>query len=218
MALMAQQALSAFSADNMNFWDRAPNPGYKRHRAQRLPVRGPIACPPPARVLVPVTATQRRSSGWPGTMAFSVDGSAVGLARPARWRRSRAWYCAPLFCRSIRPTGAAIQRRCRGAHLHYLPAAPRAVAHRRWRARCAQAAWLILETFHPLQLRHTSGGPKDAGPTLPLDLLRANFAGCARSSRSRGVRWCSTRDRATRAWRVWCAGWRQALADEGGNA
>ena len=36
---------------------------------------------------------------------------------------------------------------------------------------------LILEAFHPRQLSHSSGGPKDEAMLYTLDMLRQDFAG-----------------------------------------
>lgn len=57
----------------------------------------------------------------------------------------------------------------------HLPASIRAAAHQRLVAGLAPGGLLILESFHPLQLQHHSGGPKDAAMLYTPALLREDF-------------------------------------------
>jgi hypothetical protein len=57
----------------------------------------------------------------------------------------------------------------------HLPPAIRAAAHQRRAAGLRPGGLLLLEAFHPQQLQHTSGGPKDAAMLYTSALLRADF-------------------------------------------
>jgi SAM-dependent methyltransferase len=216
-----QRALSAFFVQNMNFWDQAfETPGYKygtepnaflRAQAHRLP--------PACEVLVPGDG-EGRNGVWlarQGHAVFSVDGSAVGLgkARALAAQQGVVLRTAQVDLADWAPPPASADAVVL-TYVH-LPAALRAVAHRRLAGALRPGGWLILEAFHPLQLRHTSGGPKDAALLYTLDLLRADFAGLREELAFEGevvldegpghqgmahvVRWLA-----------------QAPADEGGNA
>ena len=59
----------------------------------------------------------------------------------------------------------------------HLQPAIRARAHRRLAAALRPGGWLLLEGFHPQQLQHRSGGPKDPSMLFTPELLRDDFAG-----------------------------------------
>ena len=59
----------------------------------------------------------------------------------------------------------------------HLPEAIRQQAHRRLARALRPGGHLILESFHPDQLAHTSGGPKDVTMLYTPALLAADFAG-----------------------------------------
>lgn len=59
----------------------------------------------------------------------------------------------------------------------HLPPAIRQQAHRRIAAALRPGGCLILECFHPSQLAHNSGGPKDAAMLYTPAMLSADFAG-----------------------------------------
>jgi hypothetical protein len=61
-------------------------------------------------------------------------------------------------------------------YLH-LPPALRASAHQRLMTALRPRGLLIIEAFHPQQLAHSSGGPKDSAMLYTLDMLRQDFAG-----------------------------------------
>ena len=61
-------------------------------------------------------------------------------------------------------------------YLH-LPPSLRAAAHQRLMTALRPRGLLILEAFHPQQLSHSSGGPKDEAMLYTLDMLRQDFAG-----------------------------------------
>ena len=59
----------------------------------------------------------------------------------------------------------------------HLPSGIRAGAHRRLATGLKPGGWLLLEAFHPAQLAHGSGGPKDADMLYTPEQLDADFAG-----------------------------------------
>jgi hypothetical protein len=61
-------------------------------------------------------------------------------------------------------------------YLH-LPPALRASAHQRLLQALRPRGVIVVEAFHPQQLSHSSGGPKDSAMLYTLDTLRQDFAG-----------------------------------------
>jgi trans-aconitate methyltransferase len=62
-------------------------------------------------------------------------------------------------------------------YLH-LPPSLRAVVHRRLLQALRPGGWWMLEAFHPLQLQHSSGGPKDEAMLYTPELLSADVGDC----------------------------------------
>jgi len=165
----------------MKFWDQAFDiAGYKygtqpnaflREQAHRLPAHG--------QVLVPGDG-EGRNGVWLATQGhtvLSVDGSAVGLAKARALAQQQgvplateqadlaAWAPAPGSYDAVVLT-----------YVHF-PSAQRAAIHQRLQQALRPGGWLLLEAFHPLQLQHTSGGPKDPDMLYTLEQLRGDFAG-----------------------------------------
>ena len=164
----------------MNFWDqRFAEPGYKygtepnaflREQASRLQ--------PASRVLVPGDG-EGRNGVWlaaQGHSVTSVDSSAVGLTKAralavaqgvsltTEWVDLADWAPEPLSLDAV----VLIYT--------HLPSAIRSAAHRRLAQGLRHGGWLILEAFHPAQLAHHSGGPKDLDMLYTPELLEADFA------------------------------------------
>jgi len=59
----------------------------------------------------------------------------------------------------------------------HLPSSIRAGAHRRLAMGLKPGGWLLLEAFHPAQLAHHSGGPKDPDMLYTPEQLSADFTG-----------------------------------------
>ena len=165
----------------MNFWDqRFAEPGYKygtepnaflREQATRLPAA--------ADVLVPGDG-EGRNGVWlarQGHRVTAVDSSAVGLdkARALAAREGVALATTLADLADWTPATAAFD----AVVLVYthLPSAIRAGAHRRLAQGLKPGGWLLLEAFHPAQLAHASGGPKDPDMLYTPELLSADFAG-----------------------------------------
>jgi SAM-dependent methyltransferase len=165
----------------MNFWDqRFSEPGYKYGTAPNAFVFEQASrLPAGARVLVPGDG-EGRNGAWlaqQGHRVLSVDSSRVGLAKARALARDRGvtiealhadlteWTPAPASCDAIVLTFV------------HLPATVRRDVHRRLACALVPAGWLILEAFHPRQLGHSSGGPKDIDMLVTLAALRDDFAG-----------------------------------------
>jgi SAM-dependent methyltransferase len=165
----------------MNFWDqRFAEPGYKygtepnaflREQAARLTV--------PADVLVPGDG-EGRNGVWlaqQGHRVTAVDASAVGLQKARELATTQGvtvtteladlgdWSPAPASVDAV----VLIYT--------HLPGTIRQGAHRRLAQGLRPGGWLLLEAFHPAQLAHSSGGPKDADMLYTPELLDADFAG-----------------------------------------
>ncbi len=172
----------------MNLWDqRFAEPGYKyglepnaflRDQATRL---APIS-----RVLVPGDG-EGRNGVWlaeQGHSVMSVDYSAVGLQKAQALAASRgvALTTELLDLADWAPASETFD----AVVLIYthLPNAIRQPAHRRLAQCLRPGGWLLLEAFHPEQLAHSSGGPKDVDMLYAPELLDADFTGLLRSELS----------------------------------
>jgi hypothetical protein len=168
----------------MNFWDqRFAEPGYKygiepnaflRDQASRL---APASC-----VLVPGDG-EGRNGVWlaeQGHSVTSVDSSRVGLkkAQALAAIRGVALTTELVDLADWAPHAATLD----AVVLIYthLPSTIRQQAHRRLAQGLRSGGWMLLEAFHPEQLAHTSGGPKDVDMLYPSELLEADFAGLLR--------------------------------------
>ena len=134
---------------------------------------------PASRILLPGDG-EGRNGVWlagRGHAAFSIDGSAVGLARAQELARRRGVTLhtthADLATRQPEPASFDAVF---SIYLH-LPPALRAPVHRKLVQALRPGGLLVLEAFHPDQLPLTSGGPKDLAMLYTLDMLRADFAG-----------------------------------------
>ena len=165
----------------MNFWDqRFAEPGYKygtepnaflREQAVRLTA--------PADVLVPGDG-EGRNGVWlarQGHRVTAVDSSAVGLQK-ARDLAATLGVTVTTVLADLgdwSPAPASVD----AVVLVYthLPDAIRRSAHQRLASSLRPGGWLLLEAFHPAQLAHGSGGPKDADMLYTPEQLDADFAG-----------------------------------------
>lgn len=163
----------------MNFWDQNfAAAGYKYGtqpnaflvwQAQRIA--------PGSEVLVPGDG-EGRNGVWlaqQGHRVTAMDGSAVGLQKAQALAAERGvtltavhgdladWSPDPASFDAVVLTFV------------HLPRALRADAHRRLAAGLRPGGVLLLEAFHPQQLQHGSGGPKDAAMLYTAELLRADF-------------------------------------------
>lgn len=165
----------------MNFWDQnfsvagfkygtAPN-AFLVEQTHRLPSGSDV--------LVPGDG-EGRNGVWlaqQGHRVTAMDGSAVGLQKAQALATERGvafqtvlgdlaiWAPAPASFDAVVLTFV------------HLPPAIRANAHRRLAAALRPGGLLILEAFHPLQLKHSSGGPKDLAMLYTPDMLREDFTG-----------------------------------------
>lgn len=135
--------------------------------------------PSGARILLPGDG-EGRNSVWlaeQGHTVFSVDGSAVGLARAQDLARRRgvSVHTTHADLAQWQPEPASFDAVvC--IYLH-LPPALRTPVHRKLVQALRPGGLLLLEAFHPDQLPLTSGGPKDAAMLYTLEKLRADFDG-----------------------------------------
>lgn len=165
----------------MNFWDQNFSiAGYKYGTAPNaFLVEQAHRFPPAGDVLVPGDG-EGRNSVWlaqQGHRVTAMDSSAVGLQKAQVLAVERGvplltvledladWTPAPASVDAVVLTFV------------HLPVAIRASAHQRLALALRPGGWMLLEAFHPLQLAHTSGGPKAPEMLYTLDLLRADFAG-----------------------------------------
>ena len=168
----------------VNFWDqRFAEPGFKygtepntflKDQAQYLS--------PASAVLVPGDG-EGRNGVWlagQGHRVTSVDSSAVGLQKARELAASRGvslktelvdladWAPAPASADAL----VLIYT--------HLPGTIRRNAHRRLAESLKCGGCLILEAFHPTQLKYASGGPRDADMLYTPEQMDADFEGLLR--------------------------------------
>jgi SAM-dependent methyltransferase len=165
----------------MNFWDqRFAEPGFKygtepntflREQAHHLA--------PSSRVLVPGDG-EGRNGVWlaaQGHQVTSVDGSAVGLEKAQALAASRGVVIRTEVVDLADWQPVVADFAALVLIFTHLPEAIRASAHRHLAQGLQPGGWMILEAFHPEQLAHNSGGPKDASMLYTPEQLSADFAG-----------------------------------------
>ena len=134
---------------------------------------------PSGRVLVPGDG-EGRNGVWLAQQGYRVtamDGSAVGLEKARALASARGvdietvlgdladWIPKPEAFDALVLT-----------YVHLSPALRQDV-HKRLALALRPGGWLVLESFHPLQRSHSSGGPKDPAMLYTLDLLRNDWVG-----------------------------------------
>ncbi len=134
---------------------------------------------PGSRILLPGDG-EGRNGVWlaqQGHAAFSVDGSAVGLARAQELARRRGvvLHTTHADLAEWSPEPASFDAVVL-IYLH-LPPALRTAVHRKLAQALRPGGLLVLEAFHPEQLPLASGGPKDLAMLYTLEMLRADFGG-----------------------------------------
>lgn len=172
----------------MNFWDeRFAEPGYKYGTEPNAFLREhSSAWPAGQRVLVPGDG-EGRNGVWlaqQGHQVTAVDSSSVGLAKAQALARQRGvtltthqadlahWVPEPASVDAVVLV------------FMHLPSPVRRLAHPQLAAALRPGGTLLLEAFHPAQLAHRSGGPKDEDMLVTPDLLAADFAGLLRATLS----------------------------------
>lgn len=166
---------------SMNFWDQNFSvPGYKYGTAPNaFLVQQAYRVSSASHILVPGDG-EGRNSVWlaqQGHQVTAMDSSSVGLQKTQKLAAERKvslqteladladWTPAPASADAVVLTFV------------HLPPSIRASAHRRLAGALRPGGCLLLEAFHPLQLGHTSGGPKAPEMLYTLAMLREDFAG-----------------------------------------
>ena len=165
----------------MSFWDqRFAEPGYKYGLMPNVFLQTQAAqLAPHSRVLVPGDG-EGRNGVWlaqQGHQVTSADMSAVGLqkARDLAVERRVALTTLQIDLADWQPEPDAFD----AVVLIYthLPPSIRLGAHRRLASGLCRGGWLLQEAFHPDQLQHNSGGPKDQAMLYTPEMLTDDFAG-----------------------------------------
>ena len=165
---------------DINFWDQqfavegykygtAPN-AFLQREAHRLQ--------PHAKVLVPGDG-EGRNSVWlaqQGHQVTALDASAVGLQKARALAQARGVTVQTVLTDLADWQTDALFDAVVLTYVH-LPPSLRPQAHRRIAEALRPGGVLVLEAFHPRQLGHTSGGPKQADMLYTLEMLHADFQG-----------------------------------------
>jgi SAM-dependent methyltransferase len=165
----------------MNFWDeRFAGPGYKYGTEPNTFLCAQAArLAPASRVLVPGDG-EGRNGVWlarQGHAVTSVDASAVGLDKARALAAAAGVPLTTVLADLANWAPEALAWDAVVLVYTHVPSAIRTGAHQRLAAGLAPGGWLILEAFHPEQLRHHSGGPKDPDMLCTPAQLDADFAG-----------------------------------------
>jgi len=165
----------------MQFWDQQfATPGFKYGTHPNVfVVEQSSRLKPASDILIPGDG-EGRNGVWlaqQGHRVTAMDGSRIGLDKA----RSLAKGC-DVDLATVQADLASWEPAPDSAdavvliYVH-LPPSIRQTAHRRLAAALRPGGLVILEAFHPLQLQHTSGGPKDAAMLYDLETLRRDFEG-----------------------------------------
>jgi len=168
----------------MNFWDqRFAEPGYKYGlEPNAFLSEQALRLAPASRVLVPGDG-EGRNGVWlaeQGHHVTSVDYSAVGLQKAQALAASRGVALTTELVDLADWAPAAGTLDAVVLVYTHLPSAIRQAAHRRLAQGLHPGGWMVLEAFHPEQLGHSSGGPKDVDMLYTPAMLDADFAGLLR--------------------------------------
>ena len=165
----------------MNFWDQQySEPDFKYGTQANWFLRNQAAhFHPGSEVLLPGDG-EGRNSVWlarRGHHITAVDNSRVGLDKAARLASENGVAVALIEAdlESWAPTPDSFDAVVL-TYVH-LPASWRRIAHQRLISALRPGGWLILEAFHPLQLGHSSGGPKKEALLYTIDMVRSDLAG-----------------------------------------
>ena len=163
----------------MNFWDqRFAEPGYKygtEPNAFLIEQAARLAAP--ADVLVPGDG-EGRNGVWlarQGHRVTAVDSSPVGLQKARELAATQGVTLTTVLADLGDWSPAPASFDAVVLIYTHLPGAIRRSAHRRLASGLRPGGWLILEAFHPAQLAHGSGGPKDPDMLYTPALLDADF-------------------------------------------
>lgn len=165
----------------LNFWDqRFAEPGYKYGTEPNAFLREQATRLAPASVVLVPGDGEGRNGVWlasQGHAVTSVDSSNIGLQKARDLAASRGVTLQTELAdlSDWAPPEASLD----AVVLIYthLPGAIRQRAHRRLAQGLKPGGWLMLEAFHPAQLVHTSGGPKDTDMLYTPELLDDDFVG-----------------------------------------
>lgn len=162
----------------MHFWDQNFSvAGYKYGTAPNaFLVAQAHRMAPASDVLVPGDG-EGRNGVWlaqQGHRVTAMDGSSVGLRKAQALAHERGVTISTVLgdLADWTPEPSAFDAVV--LTFVHLPPAIRSGAHRRLAAALRPGGLLLLEAFHPLQLQHASGGPKDAAMLYTTELLRAD--------------------------------------------
>lgn len=165
----------------MNFWDqRFAEPGFKYGLESNAFVRQQAAqLAPGSRLLVPGDG-EGRNGVWlaqQGHHVTSVDLSSVGLKKAAELATQRG---VTLTTQLVDLAHWAPEPGSFDAVViifTHLPDSIRQAAHRRLALGLKPGGRLIMEVFHPEQMRYQSGGPRDVSMLYTTEQLTDDFAG-----------------------------------------
>ena len=165
----------------MNFWDQNFSaPGYKYGTAPNAFLVDQAArLQAPSDVLLPGDG-EGRNGVWlaqQGHRVTALDSSRVGLDKAHALAQERGVRIAAVLADLADWTPEPDSADALVLIYLHLPPSMRAAAHQRLMNALRPGGLLIVEAFHPDQLKHSSGGPKDAAMLYTLDTLRQDFAG-----------------------------------------
>jgi SAM-dependent methyltransferase len=165
----------------MNFWDqRFAEPGYKYGiEPNAFLVQQAARLAAPADVLVPGDG-EGRNGVWlarQGHCVTAVDYSPVGLQKARELAATQGVTVTTVLADLGDWSPAPASFDAVVLVYTHLPGAIRRRAHQRLASGLRPGGWLFLEAFHPAQLAHSSGGPKDPDMLYTPALLDIDFHG-----------------------------------------
>lgn len=165
----------------MNMWDdRFSEPGFKYGTEPNAFLRESAArLVPGSRILVPGDG-EGRNGVWLaglGHHVVSLDNSRVGLAKASKLAAENGVLLTTEFADLAQWTPAHNSFDAVVLIYTHLPSTFRQRAHRALAGGLTARGIVLIEAFHPKQLLHSSGGPKDIGMLYEPDQLTDDFSG-----------------------------------------
>jgi SAM-dependent methyltransferase len=165
----------------MNFWDqRFAEPGFKYGLEPNAFLRQQAAqLAPGSRLLVPGDG-EGRNGVWlaqQGHHVTSVDLSAVGLKKAADLATQRGVTLTTQLVDLAHWAPEPGRFDAVVIIFTHLPESIRQAAHRRLANGLKPGGRMIIEVFHPEQMRYQSGGPRDVTMLYSTEQLSDDFAG-----------------------------------------
>lgn len=165
----------------MNFWDiRFAEPGYKYGTEPNAFLREHAAGWSGSRSVLLPGDGEGRNGVWlaqQGHQVTTVDNSSVGLVKAQKLAKQRGVLISTWLADLEHWAPEANSADVVVLIYTHLPSRIRSEVHRRLHVALRPGGTVLVEAFHPDQLAHSSGGPKELDMLVTPEMLDADFNG-----------------------------------------